>query len=108
MLEALYAEPLLDALWRITDWAYSQQTDLLLRGATGITELLSSESGTRQGDPLAMLLFCLSTKAPMRATIAEVGPVVTVSVADDITFLGPLDGELATKAGLKFKQDAML
>ena len=50
MLEALYNEPLLDALWRITDWAYSQPTDLLLRGATGITELLSSESGTRQGD----------------------------------------------------------
>ncbi len=55
---ALYGRPDMRACYRFFDWSYGSSSPLFLD--SDALELLYSEEGVRQGDPLAMLLFCLS------------------------------------------------
>ena len=73
MLEALFNEPDLAPLWRIAEWAYSEPSELYIRGDVGIASVLQSESGTRQGYVFSMLLFCLAIKAPLAAALGAGG-----------------------------------
>lgn len=105
MLEALYAEPRLEPIFRLVDWAYSSPTNLYVRGADNIVETIPSANGTRQGDPFGMLLFCLGVVGPIKAGLAVGGDGVSaVAVADDVTFIGPPDGEAASIATAAFIQ----
>lgn len=48
MLASLYAEPRLEPIFRIVDWAYATPTSLHVRNPSGGSTVLSSENGTRQ------------------------------------------------------------
>ena len=103
MLEALYAERDLSPLFRLVDFAYSASSDLLLRDRDNLLcSVVQSRNGTRQGDPLGMLLFCLAIKAPIATALASTSvPIRVVAVADDVTFVGPADGAaVATAVGV--------
>jgi hypothetical protein len=90
MLEAPYAE--ID-LFRLVDFAYSAPSDLLLRDRDNLLcSVAQSRNGTRQGDPLGMLLFCLVIKAHIATALASTAvPIRALAVADDVTFVGPAD-----------------
>jgi hypothetical protein len=61
VLRALYSHDALSPLFKLTDWAYSSPSLLLVRNRAGkVIEVLESECGVRQGDPLGLLLFCLA------------------------------------------------
>jgi hypothetical protein len=102
MLEALYADDALSPVFKIVEWAYSDLTSLLLKTPSGeIFSVIQSEQGTRQGDPFGMLLFCLGIKRAIDDVLQEGGPTVrAVAVADDVTFVGPVDGRDAAIASL--------
>ena len=105
MLASLYAEPRLEPIFRIVDWAYATPTSLHVRNPSGGSTVLSSENGTRQGDPFGMLLFCLGIKAAIAAGLEAGGSnVKAVAVADDVNFVGPADGRAATRATAAFIQ----
>jgi hypothetical protein len=63
-------------------WAYGQHSRLLVQHSQ---EVVSSQSGVRQGDPLGPLLFALTLQGPLEQ-VAEMGLARPVAFADD-TFL---------------------
>ena len=100
VLSALYKEQQLESVWKICNFAYSEPSLLWIRDrATGLLRLepdLSSSEGVRQGDPIALLLFCLAMK-DIYSTALQQGvssnsdssaPVHAVAIADDFTVLG--------------------
>jgi hypothetical protein len=107
MLRALYAEDALSPIFRLVDWAYSDPTSLLLKTRNQeIFSVIQSESGTRQGDPFGMLLFCLGIKQAINTALRVGGSEVrAIAIADDVTFVGPADGRSATIATAKFRQE---
>ena len=90
MLKNLYNYPKLEPIWRLASWAYSTSSPLWIRQRDGsLAATLLSTEGTRQGCPLAMLLFSIAID-PTAKTAAERVPTVTVSqYADNTTFIGP-------------------
>lgn len=92
LLGALYECPDLAQLYRISNWAYSTESDLYIKDKTGkIFRTIKSSDGVRQGDALAALLFALSIRSSLSAAAAARPSVRVVAVMDDITILGPPD-----------------
>ena len=92
MLTTLYNTPQLAPIWRMVDWAYSSPSEVLLRGNTGLyTNVLLSCNGVRAGDPFAV-------KPIIDRAIEEAGEgtVFPIAVADNVTFVGPVDGRATT------------
>ena len=99
MLTTLYNTPQLAPIWRMVDWAYSSPSEVLLRGNTGLyTNVLLPCNGVRAGDPFGMLLYCIAVKAIIDRAIEEAGEgtVFPIAVADNVTFVGPVDGRATT------------
>ncbi|HVW99154.1 MAG TPA: reverse transcriptase domain-containing protein, partial [Candidatus Babeliaceae bacterium] len=72
MLKALCAQPTLESLWRLVNFAYSSPSDLLIRDHNhNLYAGLSSTQGVRQGDPLSSLLFTLTIQPVYQATIQQ-------------------------------------
>ena len=89
MLRRLYDELRLSPVFRLVDWAYSRPTQLCVAGPDGELHFMSSTNGTRQGDPLSLLLFCIAIKSEIEAAKAAGGENVRcVADVDDVTFLG--------------------
>ena len=110
LLQNLYSQRRLAPIFRLVDWAYHNPSDLFIFDKDGclVDQILSSQ-GVRQGDPLASLLFCLSIKTAIDAAKLAGGPdVKAVAIMDDVTFLGPTDGDQVTKALRVFEQKLLL
>lgn len=67
---------------------YAEPSRLLLRRDSGEWELLESQTGSRQGDPLAGFLFALAYHRPLSATHAAFPDVQLPSYADDTHIVG--------------------
>jgi hypothetical protein len=70
------------ALLPMVAWAYGQHSRLLVQHSE---EVVRSQNGVRQGDPLGSLLFGLTLQQPLEQ-VAEMGLARPVAFADD-TFL---------------------
>ena len=91
VLEALYAEPSLNAAWRMADWAYKTPSALFLMGKAGkeVQAVLPSVTGVRQGCPLGHTLFALSIH-PLLLQIRDRYPTVSVvAISDDLSVVCP-------------------
>ena len=85
VLRELYGTPQLGALFRLTHFAYSAPSQLLLQGCDG--KAILSSTGVRQGDPLAPLLFCLYMRDVYRK-VAEQADVTLYGFFDDLNLAG--------------------
>ena len=85
LLGELYALPDLQSVYRITDFAYSQPSTLVLSGCDG--QCIQSEQGVRQGDPLSALLFCVYMRQLLEQVSAKTG-VRVYGFFDDVGLLG--------------------
>ena len=89
VLESLYAQPTLNTLWRLADFAYSQPSELLIRdGGGNLYPGITSSQGVRQGDPLSSLLFALAIQPVYEAVVNEHIDVSASAILDDITLVG--------------------
>jgi hypothetical protein len=90
MLNALYAIPSLAPLFRICHFSYGRGASFLsVRLPDGTIVRLPSVSGSRQGCPLAALLFCLGTHKPYQSSIKDLPAVTARAICDDFTAVGP-------------------
>ena len=85
VLRELYGTPQLGALFRLTHFAYSAPSQLLMQGCDGKSIL--SSTGVRQGDPLAPLLFCLYMR-DVYHKVAEQADVTLYGFFDDLNVVG--------------------
>ena len=86
MLEQLYQQPKLKALWNITAWGYSSSSTLYVMDNTP----LQSHNGARQGDPLGCILFANAIAKALQCTIKPTnGLIKCYAVLDDIRLAGP-------------------
>ena len=95
--KALADRPETKPLWHMVRTAYGDhRSPLLVCGRRGLDSVLQSESGVRQGDVLASLLFAL-TLQPVYERAVSVGcgdepqSVSAYAVLDDVTFVGRWD-----------------
>ena len=87
MARELYKDVELSALWRLWDFAYNCEGELVLV-VGGITYILPSSEGSRQGDVLGLLSFCLALH-PILSHIQLQHPNIKVrAYVDDINFIG--------------------
>ena len=92
VLESLYAQPTLNTLWRLADFAYSHPSDLLIRNGDGkLYPGITSSQGVRQGDPLSSLLFALAIQPVYEAVVNEHVNLQASAILDDITLVGAPD-----------------
>jgi hypothetical protein len=108
MLTRTYAQSALAACFRLVDWAYSKPTWLRVIGPDGEPHFIASSQGPRQGDPVALMLFCVALKPEIDAGRAAGGEhVVAVADVDDVNFIevgGSGDGSSVAAATRAFKQ----
>ena len=98
VLRELYGTPQLSALSRLTHFAYSAPSQLLMQGCDGKTIL--SSTGVRQGDPLAPLLFCLYMR-DVYHKVAEQADVTLYGFFDDLNVVGTPKEVMLTLAALQ-------
>lgn len=90
MLSSLYSHKSLAALWRIADWAYSTNIPLWVRDSKGnIVYTILSSNGSRQCDPLGMILYALSMRPIFNKTALHSADVHCVAFADDFNIIDP-------------------
>jgi hypothetical protein len=77
-------------LVKIVYFAYSNPTLLHVLDSASVTHTLISETGTRQGDPLGMVLFCLAAQ-PVYTDVAKSNGVSLLAYADDPIIDGKID-----------------
>ena len=96
MLERLYACPLLEPLFLIADWAYSASSPLWIRDNSGpLIHTLRSSNGSRQGCPIAGLLWCISVDPLINEAILQAPTSTLVAFVDDSNACGPPDEVIA-------------
>ena len=93
MMKALFSYPTLSSLFRISHWSYSTPSLLFVRTNDNVTTIpdLASSRGTRQGCPLAMLLFCIGIQTAFNKAATAAPDSVQLALADDYTIIGPAD-----------------
>lgn len=99
VLEALFAKPELNTIWRIVSWAYGTPSRLLFPRPTGAPSVLHSAAGVRQGDPLSSLLYALSMQDIYLRTqeaAQHVQPsAVVAAIMDDVSIIGSREAAAA-------------
>jgi hypothetical protein len=86
---SLYGTPSTSACWRIFDLAYSSPSALLLYDKQGqLVEVLSSQEGVRQGDPLSSFYFSISAQ-PLYKRSTQGTSTTAKAVIDDLNLIGP-------------------
>jgi len=85
----------LPALLPFVAYVYGNKSHIHLQGAPADTPPVPSTTGVRQGDPLAMFLFCLTLQAPLARVQARHPTCRLIAYADDIHVQGPPDAVLA-------------
>ena len=89
MLSNLYNKPSLAPIWRLAHLGYGQgPTSLAVRLTDGSLSRILSSQGSRQGDVLGILLFCLSVHPRFLASIAGLQSITAKAIADDFTVVG--------------------
>ncbi len=83
------------ALIPFTRLFYATPSRLMYRRQDGSHATLSSETGSRQGDPLAMFYFCLGYQRALTSTRAAFPDVHLPSYADDTHIIARSDDALA-------------
>ena len=87
MFEALFSHDSLGPLWRIAHWSYSSETPLWVKDSGGeIVYTIMSSNGSRQGDPLEMILYALSMHPIFKKT-ALLLPMTSRSLAPRLQLL---------------------
>jgi hypothetical protein len=85
VLQALYEQEELSSLFKLADFAYSEPSPLIMRDSSGrVADVIMSERGVRQGDPLGLALFALGLLHPVEQAVTE--EVTPIAFADDVTF----------------------
>jgi hypothetical protein len=91
VLAEIFAQEELKGMWRFAYFAYSSFSVLFVRGPDGgVAAWFLSRNGVRQGDPIAMLAFCVSMQ-PLYQVAADVAAVSVTAVADDLEMVGEVD-----------------
>ena len=94
MAKALYADQDLSPLWKLWDFAYNIDGDLSLMHE-GVEYTIKSSEGSRQGDVLGLLSFCLALH-PILREIQAAHPLVKVrAYVDDINLAGSTEAVCA-------------
>jgi len=87
---SLMSEPDLAPIWKLATFAYSEPSKLFSRHSNGTMVCeMNSEEGSRQGDPLGLLLFCLGLHPILKKAIALNDKVSSKCYVDDLTLVGP-------------------
>jgi hypothetical protein len=84
MLHALTSQSALHNFVPIFEKMYMKESFLFLKHGQRIL----SREGSRQGDPLGMLLFCLILQPILEEVAATFSAVEILAIADDVTILG--------------------
>ena len=93
MLSAIYTNPDLAQCWIMVGFGYGQPSLLLMRCDDSVPDsdaFIESQTGVRQGDPLAALLFSL-TMHPVYDSLARVASKGCYAYVDDGHFVGTID-----------------
>jgi hypothetical protein len=93
ILRAVYANPDLAQCWRTVAFAYGQPSLLLMQCDDCVSDseaFLESQTGVRQGDPLAAMLFCLAMHK-VYDTLAQLTSQGCYAFVDDGNLVGTID-----------------
>ena len=92
MLNELYQRPQLRPLWGLANFGYGRgPSSLAIRKADGSITAIPSQQGSRQGDVLGLLLFCLSIHPTFIRAQENLPSVTAKAIADDFTAVGHVD-----------------
>lgn len=70
VLESLYSHDDLSPIFQLADFAYSTPSSLIVRNSRGkVVDVIMSECGVRQGDPLGLALFALGLLGPIHRAL---------------------------------------
>ena len=75
--------------------AYQQQSPLVIQQADGSHEVLWSEAGVRQGDPMGPLLFALTYQPTLHAAQEHAADAIVTACHDDTYLQGQEDAVVA-------------
>lgn len=102
MLEELFKCNGLRRIWRLAHWAYSEPSKVYINNRDGsLAGTIVSEEGSRQGDVIAPLLFCLCVRS-LYDRVSKVGKDVTpIAFCDDLFLLGEPDQVVKCAIALK-------
>ena len=75
--------------------AYQQRSPLVIRQADGSHEVLWSEAGVRQGDPMGPLLFALTYQPTLHAAQEHAADAIVTACHDDTYLQGQEDAVVA-------------
>ena len=89
ILAALYSQPSLQALFKVTAFAYSSPSALLVKVGDKLSAQLHSSQGVRQGDPLSSLLFALAIAPVYAAALRDIPDAACTAIIDDGSFIAP-------------------
>ncbi len=92
--KALRKQPCTSPLWPMFDWAYGSPSHLYVFAPNGeIQTVLQSLTGVKQGDPLASLVYSLTTQPIVESiqTRYKSDGLHILSILDDNTLIGPSD-----------------
>ena len=90
MIAQLLKYPNLHLLFPLVHWAYKSPSSLYFKSNNKLimNELLKSWDGSKQGDALATLLFCIAIHSFLVDTKQKFPNIDIMAIADDIHILG--------------------
>jgi len=88
MLVRLYSAEQLQRLFAIAYMAYGKYAPLFVRAGNSL-RIIVSDNGSRQGDPLAALMFCLGIHDTFERIAKAAANTIGVAILDDLSVVAP-------------------
>ena len=101
IMRAVLAQPQLAPISQLFYWAYCRNSELVVVDGSAVKDVLRSEQGVRQGDPLAPVAFAASMQHILANAASNHPNILVRAILDDITLVGPTADVLAAYADTK-------